>query len=85
MYLRVLQQQTKIKFTATTSSSLPQNISYNSSYYYKLFQHLPFCYCIYLCSSWMRIYIFNFTCLNIEALFILYKPLQLFWSHIYVV
>ena len=41
--------------TTTTSSSLPQNISCNSSWYYQIFQHLPFYYFIFLFSSWIGI------------------------------
>ena len=42
------QKHPKIKFTNTTSSSLPQNVSYNGSWVYQLCQNLPFYYCIFL-------------------------------------
>ena len=80
------QQHPKRKCTTTTSSSLPQNIPYNSLWDYQLCQHLPFYYCIFWCSSCVRIYFLNFTHLNIEeALFLLYDPFQLFWNHTDVV
>ena len=69
------------KCTTTNSSSLPQNISYNSSWDYQLCQYLPFYYCIFWCISCVGISFFNLTRLNTEALFQLYDSLQLFWNH----
>ena len=64
-----------------TSSSLSQDISYNISLGCQLYQHLPFYYCVFLFISCIGIPIFNLIHINIEALFILYNPLQLFWNH----
>ena len=71
----------KRKCTTTTSSSLTQNTYYNSSWGYQLYQHTPFYYCIFWCSSCAGISKFNLTRLNIQALFLLYDPLQLFWNY----
>ena len=79
------QQQPKRKCTTATSSSLPQNISYDSSWDCHICQHLPFYYCNFWYSSCVRISNFNLTCLKIEELFLLYDPLKLFWNHTDVV
>ena len=73
------------KCTTTTSSLLTQNIYYNSSWFYKIYQNPPFYCCICWCSLFVGILILNLTCINIEALFIFHYPIQIFWNHTDVV